>query len=108
MFKYTLYNIDLEVFFVASVRFNVTFSPDVFERVNSYCKSSGIPRSAFLQLAAGQYLDAVDAMPSVNKMLSAMSAIVDGTFKGEISPDVAKERLDAISASYKALTGNEI
>lgn len=93
---------------MASVRFNVTFSPDVFERVNSYCKSSGIPRSAFLQLAAGQYLDAVDAIPSVNKMLSAMSAIVDGTFKGEISPDVAKERLDAISASYKALTGNEI
>lgn len=90
---------------MASVRFNVTFSPDVFERVNSYCKSSGIPRSAFLQLAAGQYLDAVDAMPSVNKMLAA---IVDGTFKGEISPDVAKERLDAISASYKALTGNEI
>lgn len=32
---------------MASVRFNVTFSPDVFERVNSYCKSSGIPRSAF-------------------------------------------------------------
>lgn len=93
---------------MASVRFNVTFSPDVFERVNSYCKASGIPRSAFLQLASSQYLDAVDAMPSVNKMLAAMSAIVDGTFKGEIPPDIAKERLDAISASYKALTGNEI
>lgn len=93
---------------MASVRFNVTFAPDVMERVDVYCKKSGIPRSAFLQLAATQYLNAVEAMPDVNKMLAAMSAVVDGTFKGELSPDVAKKRIDAISESYKALTGKEI
>ena len=93
---------------MASVRFNVTFAPDVMERVDVYCKNSGIPRSAFLQLAATQYLNAVEAMPDVNKMLAAMSAVVDGTFQGELSPDVAKKRIDAISESYKALTGKEI
>lgn len=93
---------------MASERVNVTLLPEVLERVNAYCKASGIPRSAFFQLAAIQYLDAVDAMPSVNKMLAAMSAVVDGTFKGELSPDMAKERIDAISASYKALTGKDI
>lgn len=91
-----------------SSRVTVTLAPDVLERIDSYCKSSGIPRSAFIQLAANQYLDAVEAMPSVNKMLAAMSAVVDGTLKGELSPDVAKKRIDAISESYKALTGKEI
>lgn len=93
---------------MASIRFNATFSPDVMERVDAYCKKSGIPRSAFLQLAASQYLDAVEAMPSVNKMLAAMAAVVDGSFKGEISPDAARARIDAISESYRALTGKEI
>lgn len=93
---------------MASIRFNVTFTPDVMERVDSYCKKSGIPRSAFLQLAATQYLDAVEAMPNVNKMLAAMAAVVDETFKGELSPDMARTRIDAISESYRALTGKDI
>lgn len=93
---------------MASERVNVTFNPDVLERINSYCKSSGIPRSAFLQMAASQYLDAVDAMPNVNKMLSAMAAVVDGTFSGEMPPDEARQRMDQISATYTALTGKVI
>lgn len=92
---------------MASNRVNVTFSADVLERVDAYCKSTAIPRSAFLQLAATQYLDAVEAMPSFKKMLSAMSAVVDGTFNGDLCPSEAQIQLDAISASYKALTGKE-
>lgn len=89
-------------------RVNVSFSSDVLERIDAYCQANGMPRSAFLQLASVQYLDAVEAMPNVNKMLAAMAAVVDGTLKGEMAPEVAKSRLDSIQATYTALTGKEI
>lgn len=93
---------------MATIRVNVSLSSDVLSRIDSYCKDNGMPRSAFLQLSAVQYLDAVEAMPSVNKMLAAMAAVVDGTLKGEMSPDVAQNRLDSIQTTYTALTGKDI
>lgn len=92
---------------MAAKRVNVTISDDVLSRIDLYCHDSGIPRSAFMQLAAVQYLDAVEAMPSVNKMLVAMASVVDGTLNGELSPDVAKSRLDAIQSAYQVLIGKE-
>lgn len=90
------------------VRYNVSLSPDVAERINTYCASTRIQRSTFISLACTQYLDAVEAMPSVQKMLAAMSSVVDGTLKGELPPDEAKSQMDSISASYKLLTGKDL
>lgn len=91
-----------------SVRVNISFPRDVLGRIDAYCKKTGIPRSAFVQLASTQYLDAVDAMPSVNTMLNAMASVVDGTFRGELSPDMAKEQIAGIKRTYTALTGRKI
>lgn len=93
---------------MASVRFNVTFPPEVLDRVDVYCRKTGIPRSSLLQIAVSQYLDSVEAMPDVKKMFAAMAALVDGSFRGEISPTVAKERFDSISSTYTALTGRDV
>lgn len=91
-----------------SVRVNVSFSRDVLEKIDAYCKKTGVPRSAFLQLAANQYLSAVDAMPSVTTMLNAMASVVDGTLKGELPPDMAIKQIDGIKQTYLALTGKKI
>lgn len=90
------------------VRYNVSLSPDAADRINAYCASTGLQRSTFISMACMQYLDAVEAMPSVQKMLAAMSSVVDGTLKGELPPDEAKSQMDSISASYKLLTGKDL
>lgn len=90
------------------MRVNITLPEDDLIRIDAYCKEKRMSRSALLQLAATQYLDAVEAMPSVNKMLAAMASVVDETFRGEMPPDVAKSRIDAIQNTYTALTGKPI
>lgn len=92
----------------SAVKLSITIKEDLLERADSYAVDNGLTRSALIGMALKQYLDAVDAMPSVNKMLSAMAAVVDGTFKGEMSPSEAQSRIDSISQAYKSITGKEI
>jgi len=85
-------------------KINITIRADLLDRANVYAANNGMTRSGLIALALTQYLNAVESMPSVNKLLSAMAAVTDGVLKGDMNPTDAKARLDAIQATYEQLT----
>lgn len=85
-------------------KLSVTIRADLLEKMDDYAAKNGMTRSGLIAIAVTQYLNAVEAMPSVNKMLSAMAAVTDGVLKGELPPSEAQARLDMIQATYEQLT----
>lgn len=87
-----------------SKKLNVTIREDLLERMDDYADNNGMTRSGLIAIAVTQYLNAVEAMPSVNKLLIAMAAVSDGVLKGEMSPSEAEARMSAIQSTYDQLT----
>lgn len=85
-------------------KLSVTIRSALLDRMDRYADENGMTRSGLIAIAVTQYLNAVEAMPSVNKMLNAMSAVTDGVLKGEMLPSEARARLDAIQSTYEQLT----
>lgn len=86
-------------------KLSVTLREDLIERMDDYADENAMTRSGLIAVAVTQYLNAVEAMPSVNKLLSSMAAVVDGTFSGQLTPEDAEQRMVQIQNSYAALTG---
>lgn len=86
-------------------KLSVTIRADLLERMDDYADNNGMTRSGLIAIAVTQYLNAVEAMPSVNKLLSAMAAVTDAAIKGDLEPEQAQARMDAIQATYEQLTG---
>lgn len=86
-----------------SVKLNITIKEDLLSRADSYADENGMTRSGLLSLALTQYLNSVEAMPSVNKLMASMAALVDGTFNGALDPAEAEKRMESIQAAYKLL-----
>lgn len=87
-----------------SKKISISVREDLLERIDVYADNNGMTRSGLISLACSQYLNAVEAMPSVNKLLNAMAAVTDGVIKGDVAPHDARARLDAIQATYDVLS----
>lgn len=85
-------------------KLSVTIRRDLVERMDEYADNNGMTRSGLIAIAVTQYLNAVEAIPSVNKLLNAMAAVSDGVLKGELTPSEANARMAAIQATYDDLT----
>lgn len=85
-------------------KLSVTIRSDLLERMDEYADDNGMTRSGLIAIAVTQYLNAIEAMPSVKKMFNAMAAVTDGVLKGDMNPTEAKARLDAIQSTYEQLT----
>lgn len=89
---------------VSAKKLSVTIRSDLLERMDEYADDNGMTRSGLIAIAVTQYLNAVEAMPSVKKMLNAMAAVTDGVLKGDMNSTEAQARLDAIQSTYEQLT----
>lgn len=85
-------------------KLNVTIREDLLERMDNYARSNGMTRSGLISISVTQYLNAVDAAPSVTKLLNAMAAVTDGVLKGEVSASDAEAKIAAIQSTYDDLT----
>ena len=85
-------------------KLNVTIREDLLARMDDYADENGMTRSGLIAMAVTQYLNAVEAMPSVNKLLNAMAAVSDGVLKGEMAPHEAEAKIAAIQSTYEELT----
>lgn len=85
-------------------KLNVTIREDLLDRMDNYADDNGMTRSGLIAIAVTQYLNAAEAMPSVNKLLGAMAAVSEGVLRGEMPPSEAQARLAAIQATYEDLT----
>lgn len=90
--------------FVASVKLNITLAPDLLARMDAYSSENSMSRSGLISLAVSQYLNSIEVMPSVNKLLASFAAVTEGTLKGEISREEAEDRLAKIQSAYEVLT----
>lgn len=88
-------------------RFNVSCPSELSDRIDAYCKTTGIPRSSLVQIAITQYLDSVELMPDLKTMISALASVTHGALSGELSPDEAQKRLNSIEDSYSLITGKK-
>lgn len=91
---------------MASKKINITLDEELLERIDKYAKTNAMSRSGLLAMSAAQYLNAVESMPSINKLLNSMVAVVEGTLNGDVSPADAEQRMQQIQNSYTALTGD--
>ena len=91
---------------MASKKINITLDEELLDRIDKYAKSNAMSRSGLLAMSAAQYLNAVESMPSINKLLNSMVAVVEGTLNGDVSPADAEQRMQQIQNSYTALTGD--
>ena len=85
-------------------KLSFSMKSDLLERMDNYADENGLTRSGLIALAVTQYLNAMEAAPSVTKLLNAMAAVSDGVLKGEMPPTEARARLDAIHATYDVLS----
>lgn len=85
-------------------KLNVTIREDLVERMDEYADENGMTRSGLIAVAVTQYLNAVEAMPSVTKLLNAMASVTVGVLKGELPPRDAEVKMAAIQATYEELS----
>lgn len=85
-------------------KLSFSMKTDLLERMDNYADDNGLTRSGLIALAVTQYLNAMEAAPSVTRLLNAMAAVSDGVLKGEMSSDEARARMDAIQATYDVLS----
>lgn len=89
---------------MASAKVNISLPPELLERMERYSKANNISRSGFVALSVSQYLNAVETMPDLQKLVGSMAAVFDGTIKGELSEQEQKERFERIQESYKTIS----
>lgn len=88
---------------IVMARIQISMDDDVLKRVDDFAKHAALSRSAFLSMAAVDYINAKEKAPLITSAFSSMAALVDSRVKGEISQDEFRLRLDGLGQSVKEL-----
>lgn len=84
-------------------RIQVSMDDAVLKRVDEFAKSAALSRSAFLSMAAVDYINAKEKAPLITSAFSSMAALLDARVKGEISQDEFQSRIDSLGSSVREL-----
>lgn len=87
-----------------SAKVNISIREDLLTWVDDYAGENAMSRSGLISMALMQYKTAVESMPSLNKLMASMVAVVEGTFSGELTPEQAQAQLERIQTTYQTLT----
>lgn len=92
---------------MAAVKVNVTFDEQLLTRIDAYADENGMTRSGFLGVAAKQYIDAVEMMPTAKKLMMSLAALAHKTAGGEISKEEAAAEMEDLELAYKSILGKK-
>lgn len=84
-------------------RVQISIDNDVLQKVDSFADSAGLSRSAFLSMAALDYISAKEKAPLITSAFSSMAALLDARVKGNITQDEFQSRIDGLDQSIKSL-----
>lgn len=84
-------------------RLQISMDDTVLERVDSFAKTAGLTRSAFLSMAALDYINAKEKAPVITSAFSSMAALLDAHVRGQISRDDMQAGLAAIDQSIQEI-----
>lgn len=88
---------------MASVKLNATIQTEMLARIDDYCDTKGMTRSAFLSMAAAQYLDAIEKQPVVMDSFATMADLFKLAIKGKADSAEYAEKLEQLEASNKII-----
>lgn len=88
---------------VSMARIQVSMDDAVLQRIDEFAKKSALSRSAFLSMAAVDYIDAKEKAPLISGAFASMAQLLDARVKGEISQDEFQLRLDGMDRDLKEL-----
>lgn len=83
-------------------RIQVSMDDDVLKRIDEFSKKVALSRSAFLSMAAVDYIDSKEKAPLISSAFSSMAALLDARVKGEISQDEFQSRIDSLNLSLRS------
>ncbi len=80
-------------------RINITVNDDLLQKIDGFAQKNGLSRSAFLGLAAIQYINSLEAAPAVTEMLRTLASL------SNVPPSDPRmgETLDAVQAQYDSM-----
>lgn len=83
-------------------RINITVNDDLLQKIDGFAQKNGLSRSAFLGLAAIQYINSLEAAPAVTEMLRTLASL------SNVPPSDPRmgETLDAVQAQYDSMKDN--
>ena len=84
-------------------RVQISMDDDVLKKIDSFAKQAALSRSAFLSMAAVDYIAAKEKAPLITSAFSSMAALLDARVKGEISQEDFQLRIDGLDASLNSL-----
>lgn len=82
-------------------RVQISMDDDVLRKVDEFAKQAALTRSAFLSMAAVDYIKAKEKAPLISSAFASMAALLDARVKGEISQEEFQLRLDGFDQSIK-------
>ena len=84
-------------------RVQISMDDDVLKKIDAFAKQAALSRSAFLSMAAVDYIAAKEKAPLITSAFSSMAALLDARVKGEISQEDFQLRIDGLDASLNSL-----
>jgi len=89
-----------------TVKVTISIDPDLLEKIDSFADENGMTRSGMIGLAAKQYLQACEAMPSMTQIIGKMANMfTDKFFK--MSEQEQLEQIDMLEDQTNRILGKK-
>lgn len=88
---------------MSTKKINITIQEDVLQRVDDFAKHNGMSRSSLLQLGASQYIQAQEAMPSINNVFALLGSLAKRAASGGVDSAEYEQELAQLEACQKKL-----
>lgn len=88
---------------MAAVKVNITLQEDLLTRLDQYADENGMTRSGLIQMAARQYMDAIDNAPILKRIMTGLADLTEKVNEKTIGSDDAQQRLDVLDQQLEDL-----
>lgn len=88
---------------MAAVKVNITLQEDLLTRLDQYADENGMTRSGLIQMAARQYMDAIDNAPILKRIMTGLADLTEKVNEKTIGSDDAQQRLEVLDQQLEDL-----
>lgn len=88
---------------MAAVKVNITLQEDLLTRLDQYADENGMTRSGLIQMAARQYMDAIDNAPILKRIMTGLADLTEKVNEKTIGSDDAQQQLDVLDGQLEEL-----
>ena len=102
-----MYSIHISINFIFRgdflARVQISIDDDVLKRVDEFSKKLALSRSAFLSMAAVDYIEAKEKAPLISSAFASMASLLDARVNGLISQEEFNLKLSRLDDDVKSL-----